>query len=133
MTKKEFKRTVQCGLGRCVQELQTTQNLEKYRDIVLWACTHESAYDAQCEGPKSRHLYEMVKCFPDRQPFVEAAAVYLDKNIFDYGWGFSYACCFLELAAQDGNLSAAGILKKYFGMMYEMLKQLKEKHLKKLI
>ena len=122
MTKKEFKRTVQCGLGRCVQELQTTQNLEKYRDIVLWACTHESAYDAQCEGPKSRHLYEMVKCFPDRQPFVEAAAVYFDKNIFDYGWGFSYACCFLELAAQDGNLYAAGILKKYFGMMYEMLK-----------
>ena len=50
MTKKEFKRAMQCGLGRCIQELQTTREPEKYKDAVLWACTHESAYDAQCEG-----------------------------------------------------------------------------------
>ena len=34
MTKKEFKRAMQCGLGRCVQELHNTDDLEKYREII---------------------------------------------------------------------------------------------------
>ncbi len=127
MTKKEFKRAMQCGLGRCVQELKTTREPEKYKDAVLWACTHECAYDAQCEGTRSHYLYEMVKCFPDESPFVEAASSYLARNIADPRWGFLYACGFLELSARNGNLSAAGILRDYYGLLYMSLKQTKRR------
>ena len=127
MTKKEFKRAMQCGLGRCIQELQTTREPEKYKDAVLWACTHESAYDAQCEGARSHYLYEMVKCFPDEQPFVDAVSSYFTRNIADSYWGFLYACDFLELSARNGNPSAAGILRNYYGLMYDSLKHTKRR------
>ena len=100
MTKKEFKRAMQCGLGRCVQELKTT---------------------------RSHYLYEMVKCFPDESPFVEAASSYLARNIADLRWGFLYACGFLELSARNGNLSAAGILRDCYGLLYMSLKQTKRR------
>lgn len=36
MDKKEFKRLMQCGNGRIALVLQKNENIEKYKDIVLW-------------------------------------------------------------------------------------------------
>ena len=86
MTKKEFKRAMQCGLGRCIQELKTCDNIEKYRDIVLWGCTHNLAYDAQCEGTRSYYLYKLAKCYPDVDFFVDAVIPYFYKSIAQSDW-----------------------------------------------
>lgn len=36
------------GLGRCVLELESTEDTEWYREVVLWGCTHDLSYDTQC-------------------------------------------------------------------------------------
>lgn len=41
MTKKEFKEAMTRGLGRCILELDHTEDVEKYREIVLWGCAHD--------------------------------------------------------------------------------------------
>ena len=47
MTKREFKEAMMRGLGRCILELDETEDAEKYREIVLWGCTHNLSYDTQ--------------------------------------------------------------------------------------
>ena len=58
--------------GALIQTLDTEEDIEKYWDIILWGCTHEIFYDAQCEGTKSRYLYEMAKHYQDVSSFVDA-------------------------------------------------------------
>ena len=62
MTKKEFKAAMRRGLGRCVMAVR--QKPEKYRDIVLWACKRNLAYDAQSEGTRSWYAYTMAEYLP---------------------------------------------------------------------
>ena len=71
MTKKEFKEAMLRGLGRCVIAVQNEP--EKYRDMILWACKRNFAYDAQIEGTRSWYVYTMVNCYADKAPFIDAA------------------------------------------------------------
>lgn len=123
MTKKEFKRAMQCGLGRCIQELYTTKDIEKYRDIVLWGCTHNLAYDTQCEGTRSYYLYKMVKCYPDESTFVKAVVPYFDRSLMKAGWEFSQFCQFLKLFAQEGNRIAYNALWENYERLYHALRK----------
>ncbi|MDE6568158.1 MAG: hypothetical protein K2K70_10565, partial [Lachnospiraceae bacterium] len=127
MTKKEFKWAMQCGLGRCIQELKTCGNIEKYRDIVLWGCTHNLAYDAQCEGTRSYYLYKLVKCYPDIDFFVDAVIPYFYRSIAKSDWSFAQFCDFLGLFAGEGNQTALHALQENYRRMYTLLKKRKRK------
>ena len=35
MNKKDFKKYMQQGLGRCILALKSSENIEKYKEIVL--------------------------------------------------------------------------------------------------
>ncbi len=65
------------GLGRYVRAVH--QDPEKYRDIVLWACKRNIAYDAQCEGTRSWYVYTMASGNPDKTLFINAAAEALNQ------------------------------------------------------
>lgn len=127
MTKKEFKRAMQCGLGRCIQELRSCEDIEKYRDIVLWGCTHNLTYDAQSEGTRGDYLYQLVKCYPDETPFVDAVILALKKSAAKSDWDFLQFCRFLELFAIEGNQSAIDTLHDQYQQMYDLLKQHKKR------
>ena len=51
MTKKEFRQYMLKGRGCCVQAVSADP--ERWRSEVLWACGHEIAFDAQCEGSRA--------------------------------------------------------------------------------
>lgn len=123
MTKKEFKYAMQRGLGRCVLELQCTDHIEKYRDIVLWGCMHELAYDAQCEGSRSFYLYEIIQLFPDVMPFLEAAAKRMHQCVTTTGWEFGQHCKLLALFAGDGNVFAIHALQQCYENLLGKLKR----------
>ena len=55
MTKKAFKYDMQRGLGSCVLALKNMEEAQKeaVRSVVLWGCSRDLAYDAQCEGCRS--------------------------------------------------------------------------------
>ena len=104
MTKKEFKQAMLRGLGRCV--IAVRQNPEKYRDIVLWACKRDYAYDAQSEGTRSWYTYTMANAYPDQETFINAAAEALKKYRSNCGWDLLHLSELLMFFAQDGSESA---------------------------
>lgn len=121
MTKKEFKRAMQCGLGRCVQQVHNTDDLEKYRGIILWGCTHELSFDAQCEGTRAWYLYSMVQCYADRAPFIEAAISCGRKRMTKDGWLFMQCIEFLSFFAMEGSERAYNALRSYYEQLYQIL------------
>ena len=104
MTRKEFRAAMLRGLGRCIQAVQQTP--EKYRDIVLWACTGNIAYDAQSEGSRAWYVYAMVCSYPDQAPFINAAANALQKYRPKGGWDLLHLTELLMWFAQNGSVSA---------------------------
>ena len=121
MTKKEFKRAMLCGLGRCMQTLDTEEDIEKYREIILWGCTHEIFYDAQCEGTKSKYLYEMVKYYPDVSPFIEAVIDCARQQMAKNSWLFFQCCEFLGFFGADGDKRARQALYALYEELYQIL------------
>ena len=109
MTKKEFKAAMLRGLGRCVSAVQ--KDPEKYRDIVLWACKKDFAYDAQSEGTRSWYVYTMACAYPDKETFIDAAAEALRKYRSRSGWDLLHLSEILMFFASDGYESAGRALE----------------------
>ena len=119
MTKKEFKEAMLRGLGRCVIAVQN--NPEKYRDMVLWACKRNFAYDAQIEGTRSWYVYTMVNCYADKGPFIDAAANALKKYRSNGGWDLLHLSELLMFFAMDGNASARMAVEEKYQELFSAL------------
>lgn len=119
MTKKEFKEAMLRGLGRCV--IAVRQEPEKYRDLVLWACKRNYAYDAQSEGTRSWYTYTMADAYPDKETFLNAAADALKKYRPNNGWDLLHLSEILVFFAMDGYEAAQQALEeKYQEILTEM-------------
>ncbi len=120
MTKKEFKEAMLRGLGRCV--IAVRQEPEKYRDLVLWACKRNFAYDAQSEGTRSWYVYTMASAYPDKETFITAVAEALKKYRPNGGWDLLHLSELLMFFAQDGFVSARqAVEEKYQEIFASML------------
>lgn len=123
MTKAEFKRAMQCGLGRCYTELESTENIERYREIVLWGCLHNISFDVQFEGTRAPYLYELLRMFRDDEYFAEPLAKAFLKTKSDGGWHFNHYADLLRCFASDGNKTAcAALCEKYDSLYNKLLK-----------
>lgn len=122
MTKKAFREAMKRGLGRCVLELERTENVELYREIVLWGCTHDLAYDPQCEDSRAWYVYELVKRFPDKRPFLDAVIEKFSRSCSDGGWRFDHYCGLLGYFWQDGEEKAGAALWNKYEDLYKILK-----------
>ena len=112
MTKKEFKEAMLRGLGRCV--IAVRQDPEKYRDLVLWACKRNFAYDVQSEGTRSWYTYTMVNAYPDKEPFLTAAEDALKKYRPNSSWDLLHLSEILQFFAMDGYESARQALEEKY-------------------
>lgn len=126
MTKKEFKANLLRGRGSCATAVKA--NPEKYRDLVLWACTHELSFDSQCEGSRAWLVHQLAVCYPDCTPFVEAAAKELEKYRSNGSWKFAHLCDLLALFAADGNERAKFALEQKYCELYDCLADGKQRH-----
>ena len=100
MTKKEFREAMLRGHGRCV--IAVRQDPEKYRDLVLWACKRNFAYDAQSEGTRSWYIYTMVNSYPDKETFIAATAEALKRHLPNKGWDLLHLSEILMFFGMDG-------------------------------
>ena len=112
MTKKEFKETMLRGLGRCV--IAVRKEPEKYRELVLWACKRNFAYDAQSEGTRSWYTYTMANAYPDQETFIAATAEALKKYRPNNGWDLLHLSEILMFFAMDGYESARQALEEKY-------------------
>ena len=122
MNKTEFKRAMCCGLGRCATELSASENIKKYKDIVLWGCLHNLSYDKICEGSRAFYVYKLTEYFQDEMYFLAPVAqkflsfpFWVNSDIFFFF--FELLCCF----AESGNDTARQILEKKYTEFYTFL------------
>ena len=119
MNEKLFKQAMLRGQGRCV--LACKEEPEKYRRAIMWGCTHQIAYDAQCQGTGAWYLHELVSCYPEAEPFRDAAVSMLfGKNMPI--WLQLQAEEFLHYLADDGDeIAKRALWDKYTQMNSELM------------
>lgn len=120
MTTTEFHNALLQGRGRCVQAVR--EDPEKYREEVLWACRELVSFDTQCEGSKAWFIREMVRCYDDPEPFVQAACDALRECPSDGGWRLFCLAELLEWFFRDGHIAAwRALMDKYRQLYHELL------------
>lgn len=125
MTKKEFKEAMLRGQGRCIQAVRSDP--EKYRSIVLWACSHEVAFDPQCEGCRSAFMYEIIGCYEDKTPFLRVLMEELRKTKSNGRWKVLYLAEVLSYFANDGVKDAAKAVWDKYEVLYGALLKKKQR------
>ena len=121
LNRKDFKRYMQQGLGRCVLTLHESDNIEKYRDIVLWGCLHNLSFDTQCEGTRAAYIYRLVSCFHDDAYFIAPTIDAFLKLRRHDDWPFEHFCELLRMFAENGSLEAKQTLyEKYESLLYSL-------------
>lgn len=119
MTTAQFHHALLQGRGTCV--LAAREDPEKYREEVLWACRELVSFDTQCEGSRVLLIYELVRLYPDRSPFVRAACDALIACPSDGSWHVSSLAELVELFFQDGDQAAwKALMKKYRQLYHQM-------------
>lgn len=119
MTTAQFHHALLQGRGTCV--LAAREDPEKYREEVLWACRELVSFDTQCEGNRAWLIYELVRLYPDRAPFVQAACDALIACPSDGSWHVSSLAELVELFFQDGDQDAwKALMKKYRQLYHQM-------------
>lgn len=121
MTRSNFKFALQRGLGKCVLALKSTDDIERYQDIVLWGCLKNLSFDAQCEGTRAYYLYTLASFYNDDAYFVNPIVMAFRKMHSSDGWLFSQYCEILLYFAQNGNTSARNILYEKYNVLYQRL------------
>lgn len=103
MTQKEFKEGLLRGQGRCIQAALADPH--KYYNLILWACEchHELSFDAQCEGTRAWYVYQLINCFQDKNPFLEALILNFDNTKSDGRWKMQYLAELLYRFSCDGE------------------------------
>lgn len=119
MTEKQCKEALLRGHGRCLQAVR--EDPEKFRSVVLWACSHLIAFDPQCEGCKSIFVYELIACYEDPTPFVDVLIQSLRKTRSQGGWKILYFAEVLSYFAADGDASAQQVLWEKYEELYGAL------------
>ena len=116
MTQAQCKEALLRGQGRCLQAVQTDP--ARYAPLVLWACRHEHAFDAQCEGSRAWFIYQLIGCYEDKTPFLQAAINTLDHAKPNGGWRIFYLAELLYCFACDGEPAAADALWRAYDRLY---------------
>ena len=115
MTKSQLKLSIQKGHGRCFTFLSNAENVNDYRDIVLWGCLNAFAYDQQVEGTRARYLYELTSFFDGDAYFVPSILDALQALPSDEDDKYAHFCEILTLFAQKGSQKEIkeALLRKY--------------------
>ncbi len=120
MTKAQFKEAFKRGLGSAYLELKNCNNLEEYKEIVLWCCLHNTCYDMQCEGSRGIYLYNAISLYEDKSYFEDAIINHFEKVNLDT-WLFEQFCDLLFQFAMDGSQHAREALYKKYDALFTIL------------
>ena len=76
----EFEKALYKGLGRCVIELDSPDNLKAHKEIVLDCCTKNISSYFPSEKSRGEFLYQLVKKFGDDEYFLRPViSVYMKE------------------------------------------------------
>lgn len=113
---------MQQGLGRCAIALRSSENIEKYKEIVLWGCLHNLAFDRQCEGTRAVYVYELASYFRDDEYFVVPLINAFRKLPRYADWLFAHECELLCLFGESGSEKAKNALQEKYDQLLPVLR-----------
>jgi len=105
LDKTEFERIVHIGLGRAILHLQTHDSTP-YREILLHACTHSTAYDPQIEGSRARYTYDLIPLTNEVDFYRRAALNALAQSSKDHDRDAEFLFELARMFAEDGDQEA---------------------------
>lgn len=83
MTDTEFEKALHKGLGRCVVELASLENIEAHKNTVLDCCTKNISSYIPFEKSRGEFLYQLVKKFNDDKYFLRPVVAAYMKEMPD--------------------------------------------------
>lgn len=117
MTKKTFKNALIRGLGSALIELMECSDPDRYREIVMYACLHNTTYDMQSEGEKGWYLYQATK-FLNKEQILEEAIINKFLRMKTDDWLFMQLTSLMVLYAEGGSSKARHALyEKYDSLL----------------
>jgi hypothetical protein len=108
----DFSGWLQKGLGRAPVFLQANDS-RPYRDVLLHACTHNLAYDRQCEDTRAAYLVDLINFSRDAEYYRDGIHAALIGQTPDEDDTFCYDQIF-ELAAHCAAQGDAGIKQSMY-------------------
>ncbi len=60
----DFQRLLHNGMGRAILYLQQHDS-DPYRDVILYTCLHNTAYDPQVEGTHAQYIFDVIQLTSD--------------------------------------------------------------------
>ena len=130
MTDTEFEKALHKGLGRCVVELASLENIEAHKNTVLDCCTKNISSYIPFEKSRGEFLYKLVKKYNDNELFLQPViSKYTEEEpdsessykllvqMTDFLWAFSN---------EDNSFAYAVLMDKYL-MIKEVLCKVKDK------
>ena len=121
LSKSDFKKYMRQGLGRCALCLETSDNIEKYRETVLFGCLHNLSYDMQCEGTRAEYVHRLTTYFDGAEYFVLPTVKAFDSLKGKDGGLFSHLADLLLAFAVDKNAEARGALDRKYALLLDRL------------
>lgn len=121
MNKQELKQILRRGLGRGI--LTVRENPGAYRDVILWACRRELAFDPQCEGSRAWYVYQLICCDPDKTAYRQRIVDWLLRKKPGADWDLCFFAELLSYFAQDGDTAAEAALWEKYLELLEVLRK----------
>lgn len=123
MTRQDFKQYMLCGHGRCF----SAEELENFRDIVLYGCLNDITYDLQCEGSRGLFMYNLALQYEDYNYFLQPAIEkFLSPELCDDWHLINHLCDFIDCFAGDyGDKSAQKAVVEKYRQLYKLLMSLR--------
>lgn len=97
----EFKRILDIGLGRAVIYLQN-HDATPYRDAILNACLHNTAYDRQVEGTRAEYMLDVVRLTGETEYYREHVLNALSTHEYE-DWDVQQQIMFATILAGEGD------------------------------
>ncbi|MGI0118257.1 hypothetical protein [Zooshikella sp. RANM57] len=101
---ESFKKSIKNGTGEAILLLKEnpSANFDQY---ILKACTHNLAYDPQCEGSRAEYLFEILSLARNKEKIVNEIIRQLNSPNKEY-WDIQLLFDLAAIIAKQGNQEA---------------------------
>lgn len=120
MTVTEFQEALGRGLESAVLVLEEKQNIEQYKETVLWSCLHRQSWDDQRKEGIGEYLYRILRKFKEDEYFLEEISKIYHKIEISYPV-FEQLTEILCFFAMDGNKRAKKLMNQKYQVLYRRI------------
>lgn len=104
----EFHRILKQGLGRAILHLQHNDSAP-YREVILDACLHNTAFDPQVEGTRAQYIHDVIRLTSDVEFYREQILTAL-LNSEQRNWDEHHLLNQVMIFAKAGDENARHII-----------------------